>query len=88
MWHVSIACQGKNGPVLISSLDTQTKRYMVNLAASLLEGVGSGENFAGAGDVAIHFRRALSYHEIEKLTHEWLAIPAIDMAGDLKALNI
>lgn len=88
MWHVSIACQGKRGPELVSSLDKPTKRFMVELARSLLEGVGDGQDYLGAGDCAIHFRRSLSPVEIAGLPQEWLAIEAVDMAGELTPVDL
>ena len=53
----------------------------VNLGRALLEGVGTGDVFIGWGEVALHVRRQLSPEEIERLDPEWLACPAVDMAG-------
>ena len=80
MWHASIACQGKHGPVNVKDLDDQTRNFIVKLGQSLLEGVGSGEWYVKFGECAIHVRKMLSYHEVEGLPAEWLAIPAVDMA--------
>ena len=78
MWHASIACQGKKGPLPTKILDAKTRNFMIDLGKSLLDSVGCGEWFIKFGESAIHVRKALSYYEIEGLPSEWLAIPAID----------
>lgn len=74
-------------PILrIKGLQPKQKRWMVEYGNFLLEGVGKpyspgAISHVAEGAYAIHIRRALSDTELELLTAEWLALPAIDDAG-------
>jgi hypothetical protein len=58
------------------------------VAKAELSGVGEIPSLLEQLSVAIHYRRVLTDAEIERLTPEWCAIPAIDEAGHGKLLEI
>lgn len=51
------------------------------MAVRIIGQVGQGELFPAWGEVAFHLRRQLSDEEMRFLSPEWLALPAIDLAG-------
>lgn len=51
-------------------------------AARALDGVGEGRDFVSwRPNGVLHYRRKLAPAELARLSPEWLAIPAVDMAG-------
>lgn len=81
VWHASIALL-RNGklPKAVAAWTAWEKAQAWNLAASLLNGVGTGQNYSKDGGIAVHLRRRLSEAELALLSQEWLAIPAVDEA--------
>lgn len=57
------------------------KKAAYALGESLLNGVGMEPTYTKIGDIAFHVRRPLTPEEIAGLSPEWLAIPAVDIAG-------
>ena len=80
MWHVSIGCGGQD----VRLWSRQQARAAERIAKDLLKGVGHGETFVGWGGVCLHARRRLSDAEVSRLSAEWLAKPAVDVAGELR----
>ena len=84
MWHVSIGRDGLD----VSQWTRQQAKAADRLAKDLLGGVGTGETFLGWGRLAFHARRRLSDAEVARLSAEWLATPAVDVAGELRARRV
>lgn len=82
MWHASIAKLDSNlHPRFIAYLVPWKRRVLEKIGEQLLDGVGTGETYILHGKTAVHVRRSLSPTEIAGLSAEWLAIPAVDIAG-------
>ena len=59
-----------------------TKLSMIDTAKHLLVNVGQlPSSVEDMGGVAIHYRRALTEVEYQKLSKSWCAIPAVHEAG-------
>lgn len=80
MWHASVAKLNQSyRPVECRSV--VNKGFAYALGTRLLNGVGVGQIYLKTGESAFHIRRSLSAEEIAGLSPEWLAIPAVDIAG-------
>lgn len=79
VFHASVAQIGKAGPIPCRMV--MKKNMAQAIGIKLLDGVGVGETFIKAGEVAFHIRRRLSDEEVAGLDTDWLAIPAVNMAG-------
>ncbi len=82
MWHASVAVldEGMN-PRILSSV--RRLDLAKRVARGLLHGVGGAvPDRLDVGDVVVHLRRPLSEREIASLDPGWLAIPAVDLAGE------
>lgn len=79
MWHVSMAVLTISD--IVPMRRVRHKDRLLKIGRDLLAGVGTGETFEKQTDTAIHVRRRLSESELAGLSPEWLAIPAVDMAG-------
>jgi hypothetical protein len=80
VWHVSV-CERNRKMEPIPTRLVLMKKAPTALGRELLAGVGTGETFMHRRELAFHIRRSLSEEEIATLSPEWLAIPAVDMAG-------
>ncbi len=80
MWHASIAAHNKRGVIDSADLTGAQMVFMAELGKSLLNGVGTGQDYELWKGPCFHFRRQLSDSELQLLSAEWLAIPAVDMA--------
>ena len=78
------------GPIAMTALEQQPDRPLlrkaVEVAHRIMRGVGTPPDQLGAGDIAVHLRRALTPKEIAKLTPEWLAIEAVHVAGHVRPI--
>lgn len=83
MWHASIARLNRTGTTLVSTWGDGTLRDAKRRALALLDGVGRGNPVYATTPKgkALHVRKSLSDEEMEMLTEEWLALPAIDEFG-------
>lgn len=75
MWHVSLS-----SPILapLSGWTAQQHRRARETTASLLRGLGSGQDIWTEGERVLHLRRRLADEEFSLLPAGWLAVPAID----------
>lgn len=78
MWHASIARQSNAGPVATQRWGDGTIREAKLRVLAALDGVGKDPTVASLRKIALHIRRSLTDAEMERLTCEWLAIPAQD----------
>ncbi len=69
-----------SSPVLapLSGWTEQQHSRARETAASLLRGLGSGQDIWTEGERVLHLRRRLSDQELPLLPAGWLAVPAID----------
>ena len=65
----------------VDEVSESTKRVLVKTAKLLLGGVGQLPSSVEQMMVAIHYRRALTQEEHERLSESWRAIPAVHEAG-------
>lgn len=77
MWHASISLGGMH----IWQWSAKQKKEAARCAEKLLAGVGDGATIKTDGEIAVHYRRKLSAHELATVSQEWLALPAVDPAG-------
>lgn len=81
MWHASIVERHPKHFRPVNAPHVMNKKLAYAIGEELLDGVGIGETYRKAGEMAFHVRRSLSSEEIAGLDPVWVAIPAIDMAG-------
>lgn len=82
MWHASIALKIGVGFVGWSCCTLKERALLRDTVIGLLSGVGTGDTRRDRSEYVLHARRRLSDREIEMLSPEWCASPAVAMAGD------
>jgi hypothetical protein len=68
--------------VPVDKLSASNRRVLISAAKKLLEGVGEIPSAVEQMELAIHYRRTMSYAEIALLPLSWCEVPAIDEAGN------
>ena len=70
------------GKVPWANCGLKTRGIVREIVLNLLAGVGTGDMRRDRSEFVLHARRRLNERELEMLTAEWCAIPAVGIAGD------
>ena len=81
MWHASIAAHSAHRVTRWEHCGLKLRAIMRDYVMQLIAGVGTGETKRERSDTVLHARRMLAPVELELLTAEWCAIPAVGIAG-------
>jgi hypothetical protein len=79
VWHASIAkISARCVPIPAERWGEGVTREAKRQLGLVLDGVGQEPSVASMTRSTLHIRRSLSQAEIDTLSPEWLAIPALD----------
>lgn len=83
MWHVSVSWRGRpaDAPLPLQRWNRQQRDLARKRARALLGDVGMKPERLDRGGQVAHLRKALTDAEIARLPPEFLACPAVDVAG-------
>jgi hypothetical protein len=83
VWHASVAYLDMHRQYTprILELPPSTVRVIARTAKSLIADVGQFPSSLERVDVALHYRRAITDEEYQRLPAAWCEIPAVHEAG-------